>query len=144
MQIQVVKRVKQKLVIDLKVFRFTNQKGERVLCVNGYKDGELLSGYSKTANGMNNLSKAFGEWFEQAFQPELQSIAHLAMTTVVSGVWVDSDGLYGLNYYPQTGKVKFEKRVGMRAIRQIIACIGYEIEVEWNNSKAIGLKLLEI
>lgn len=133
MKIQVIKRKTQpvKLLVDFN--RTLNTHGQPIIMCRGVNEsGKKLFGYSKI-DGYCSTSKAFAEWVEKALQNKLWYLSARCGWVKVGHETFSSEGdLYGLVFDKTNNKVKFENRIGMQFIRNVLLEVGVRVEVHWD------------
>ena len=136
MRIQVLKRKTQPVKLLVEFNRTLNAHGQPIIMCRGVNEsGKKLYGYSKI-DGYCSTSKAFGEWLEKALQHKLWYLSGRCGWVKVHHETFSADGdLHGLVFDKVAGKVKFENRIGMQFIRNVLLEVGVNIDVHWDSCR---------
>ena len=90
--------------------------------------------------GYDMVGTCFGDWLENTHQEKLLALVKELMTD--SGKFEDCgysvygyikfNGLYGMTYNTNSGKVTLDGACGIDAMHTIAKALGFEVETEWD------------
>lgn len=131
----VLKKATKPKVVELNVYSQKNNAGYYVIHVSGEWQGKRYVGYGQINETLCNTSKALGDWIMRAMPDQLYKIGGYASAVKIGCEYQDtyfSEVLYGLYINLNTNKVMIDARIGMPAIKAILAKMGWLVEVHSN------------
>ena len=143
----VVKKPAKPIVVELNVYSKKNNAGYYVIHVSGDLHGKRYVGYGQVNETMCNTSKALSDWLMRAMPDQLCKIGGYAADIKIGKEFQPtyfSEVLYGLYINLNNDKVMIDDRVGMKAIKAILAKMGWLVEVNSNQHIIHKIVLTEI
>ena len=131
----VVRKPAKPIVVELNVYSKKNDSGHYVIHVSGEWRGKRYVGYGQVNETMCNTSKALSDWLMRAMPDQLYKIGGYAADIKIGKEFQPtyfSEVLYGLYINLNNDKVMIDDRVGMKAIKSILAKMGWVAEVKSN------------
>lgn len=131
----VVRKPAKPIVVELSVYSKKNAAGYYVIHVSGEWQGKRYVGYGQVNETMCNTSKALSDWLMRAMPDQLYKIGGYAADIKIGKEFKQtyfSEVLYGLYINLNNDKVMIDDRVGMKAIKAILAKMGWWAEVHSN------------
>ena len=143
----VVRKPAKPIVVELNVYSKKNDSGHYVIHVSGEWQGKRYVGYGQVNETMCNTSKALSDWLMRAMPDQLYKIGGYAADIKIGKEFQPtyfSEVLYGLFINLNNDKVMIDDRVGMKAIKSILAKMGWVAEVKSNQHIIHKIVLTEI
>ena len=143
----VVRKPAKPIVVELNVYSKKNDSGHYVIHVSGEWQSKRYVGYGQVNETMCNTSKALGDWLMRAMPDQLYKIGGYAADIKIGKEFQPtyfSEVLYGLYINLNNDKVMIDDRVGMKAIKSILAKMGWVAEVKSNQHIIHKIVLTEI
>lgn len=143
----VVRKPAKPIVVELNVYSKKNDSGHYVIHVSGDLKGKRYVGYGQVNETMCNTSKALGDWLMRAMPDQLYKIGGWAADIKIGKEFQPtyfSEVLYGLYINLNNDKVMIDERIGMKAIKAILAKMGWLVEVDSNQHIIHKIVLTEI
>lgn len=135
------------MVVELNVYSQKNNAGHYVIHCDGVWDGKRYIGYGQVNETMCNTSKALSDWLMRAMPDQLYKIGGYAADIKIGKEFQPtyfSEVLYGLYINLNNDKVMIDERIGMKAIKAILAKMGWLVEVYSNQHIIHKIVLTEI
>ena len=144
---KVVRKPAKPIVVELNVYSQKNNAGYYVIHVCGEWQSKRYVGYGQVNETMCNTSKALSDWLMRAMPDQLCKIGGYATDIKIGKEFQPtyfSEVLYGLYINLNNDKVMIDDRVGMKAIKSILAKMGWVAEVKSNQHIIHKIVLTEI
>ena len=143
----VVRKPAKPIVVELNVYSKKNDSGHYVIHVSGEWQSKRYVGYGQVNETMCNTSKALSDWLMRAMPDQLYKIGGYAADIKIGKEFQQtyfSELLYGLYINLNNDKVMIDDRVAMKAIKTILAKMGWWAEVDSNQHIIHKIVLTEI
>ena len=143
----VVRKPAKPIVVELNVYSKKNDSGHYVIHCDGVWNGKRYVGYGQVNETMCNTSKALSDWLMRAMPEQLYKIGGYAADIKIGKEFQPtyfSEVLYGLYINLNNDKVMIDDRVGMKAIKAILAKMGWLVEVHSNQHIIHKIILTEV
>ena len=143
----VVRKPAKPIVVELNVYSKKNDSGHYVIHVSGEWQSKRYVCYGQVNETMCNTSKALSDWLMRAMPDQLYKIGGYAADIKIGKEFQQtyfSEVLYGLYINLNNDKVMIDDRVGMKAIKSILAKMGWVAEVKSNQHIIHKIVLTEV